>query len=158
MCLRRIATICTYNTPISPNFIILTFIRGRLSDTERERLIERFDVAKRSAPRIDLVIYVHTQPETSFGRMQRRGRIEEASVPLSYIKAIHRKHLTWLFETPAEYATVPILLVDGERTGASSDALRTRILNFLQIISDVTPYTRNLATVINVMNEEAIRQ
>ena len=46
----------------------------------------------------DGIIYLRTQPETSFERIKKRSRSEEDVIPLEYIKNIHEKHDNWLSE------------------------------------------------------------
>ncbi|CAL8094805.1 unnamed protein product [Orchesella dallaii] len=45
---------------------------------------------------LDLIIYLRTSPETVFNRMQQRGREEESSVPLNYLKNLHEAYEDWL--------------------------------------------------------------
>lgn len=40
-------------------------------------------------------IYLKCSPETSFGRIHKRGRAEEKSVPIEYISQIHECHEIW---------------------------------------------------------------
>ena len=41
-------------------------------------------------------IYLQTDPEVCYTRLTKRARQEEASVPLSYLQALHEKHENWL--------------------------------------------------------------
>lgn len=44
------------------------------------------------------MIYLQTKPETCIERIKKRARNEENSIPLDYLKLIHKKHEEWLFD------------------------------------------------------------
>lgn len=44
----------------------------------------------------DLIVYLRTTPETVCGRVEARGRSEEAVVNLKYLKQLHELHEDWL--------------------------------------------------------------
>jgi deoxyadenosine/deoxycytidine kinase len=51
----------------------------------------------------DGIIYLRTSPDKCMERMNKRGRNEEASVPIEYLNEIHNYHEDWLnnwFSTP----------------------------------------------------------
>jgi len=41
-------------------------------------------------------IYMQTDPEVCFERLQKRNRAAESNVPLDYLKRLHDKHEEWL--------------------------------------------------------------
>jgi len=41
-------------------------------------------------------LYLRCSPETSFARVNKRGRVEESSIPLEYLAEIHKRHDDWL--------------------------------------------------------------
>lgn len=45
---------------------------------------------------VDLFVYLRTDPEISFQRIQRRNRAEESLVSLDYIQQIHQWHEDWV--------------------------------------------------------------
>ncbi|KAM3136692.1 hypothetical protein pb186bvf_011137 [Paramecium bursaria] len=47
---------------------------------------------------VDCVIYVNTPAQTCLERLTRRGRQEEASVPLDYLFKLQQRHEEWLFK------------------------------------------------------------
>ncbi len=60
-------------------------------------------------------IYLRTDPQTCFERMNQRNRSEEASVPLAYLQKLHDKHEQWLIEKRdvAPYLKdIPVLVLE----------------------------------------------
>ena len=45
-----------------------------------------------------IFLYLRCAPETSFVRINKRARVEEAGIPLDYIKQIHARHEEWLYK------------------------------------------------------------
>ncbi len=63
----------------------------------------------------DGFIYLRTDPMVCFQRLLKRNRKEEASVPLSYLELLHKKHEDWLIkkEDVADYIKqTPILVLE----------------------------------------------
>lgn len=59
-------------------------------------------------------IYLQTDPEVCFSRLQERNRSEEASVSVDYLKQLHDKHEDWLIEKQGidpVIAQVPVLVL-----------------------------------------------
>ncbi len=60
-------------------------------------------------------IYLRTDPDICYERLQKRDRDEEASISLEYIQSIHNKHERWLIDkqdlSPA-VKEVPVLVLD----------------------------------------------
>lgn len=48
-------------------------------------------------------IYLRTSPEECFQRKIKRGRVEEASIPLDYFKMLHQKNENWLTRDSKEF-------------------------------------------------------
>lgn len=63
------------------------------------------------AAQIDLIIYLRTDPDIVFERIQKRGRPEESKITLDYLRSLHDLHEDWLvrkkFPLPA-----PVLTID----------------------------------------------
>lgn len=60
-------------------------------------------------------IYLKTDPQVCYTRMQKRNRKEEEAVPLSYLELLHKKHEDWLInkiETIDYVKDVPVLSLD----------------------------------------------
>ncbi len=45
---------------------------------------------------LDLIVYLRTRPEVSYGRMRARDRKEESGAPLSYLRHLHEAYEEWL--------------------------------------------------------------
>lgn len=60
----------------------------------------------------DGFIYVRAEPEKSMERLKVRGRAEEKTVPLEYLKDIHSRHDEWLL---SKDMTTPVLVLDGNK-------------------------------------------
>lgn len=60
-------------------------------------------------------IYLKTSPQVCFERLSKRGRSEEAAIPLEYLVSLHNKHEDWLVygRDVTEYLkNVPVLVLD----------------------------------------------
>jgi len=60
-------------------------------------------------------IYLRTEPETAYSRIQMRRRSEENEISLSYLSALHQKHEEWLVEAKEiipHIQHVPVLVLD----------------------------------------------
>ena len=53
-----------------------------------------------SFPQLELdgIVYLRSEPETCYQRLQKRARSEESSIPLSYLQSVHERHEEWLVE------------------------------------------------------------
>ncbi|XP_020287740.1 deoxynucleoside kinase-like isoform X4 [Pseudomyrmex gracilis] len=66
--------------------------------------------------RADLIVYLRTSPEVVYQRMQARGRKEENSVSLEYLKQIHELHDDWLVRRTLFSVPAPVMIVDGDKS------------------------------------------
>ena len=60
-------------------------------------------------------IYLKTDPEVCYKRLQKRNRKEETNVSLEYLKMIHEKHEDWLIKRKNlddAVSTVPVLVLE----------------------------------------------
>ncbi|XP_039273653.2 deoxycytidine kinase 2-like isoform X2 [Styela clava] len=66
--------------------------------------------------KLDGIIYLRANPEVCYSRMQKRGRDEEKTVSLDYLKCLHEKHEAWLHRNEVQMDPtligVPILTLD----------------------------------------------
>lgn len=61
-------------------------------------------------------VYLRTSPEVVYQRMQARGRKEENSVSLEYLKQIHELHDDWLVRQTLFSLPAPVMIVDGDKS------------------------------------------
>lgn len=71
----------------------------------KDTLLDIFPFCKPS-----LIVYLRVDPEVSYGRMQKRSREQESSVPLDYLKRLHQRHEEWLSTTD-----IPVLTLDASQ-------------------------------------------
>lgn len=60
-------------------------------------------------------IYLKTNPEICYERLNKRNRAEEATVSIEYIKSVHNKHEEWLVNKQAAdryMHEIPVLVLD----------------------------------------------
>ena len=67
-------------------FVELSRKLGNLAASEHLALDGLWQVAAKSAPTVDLIVYLRTDPEVSHARMAKRCRSEEDQVPLQYLQ------------------------------------------------------------------------
>ena len=61
-------------------------------------------------------IYLKTDPERCFYRIQKRGRHEESGVTRQYLVQLYQKHEAWLVhKTHSILSDVPVLILDGDK-------------------------------------------
>jgi deoxyadenosine/deoxycytidine kinase len=63
-------------------------------------------------------IYLQTDPEICYQRITKRDRVEEASVELAYLRALHQKHERWLMEKDGiedALKNIPVLVLNVNR-------------------------------------------
>jgi deoxyadenosine/deoxycytidine kinase len=85
--------------------------------------------------KVDLVIYLQTDPKTAFERLIKRNRFEEDSVRFSYIRDIHQRHEDWLIGDSAAIIPVPVLVlnanVDVSNYKAECDTILSEVVAYL---------------------------
>ncbi|CAD8092437.1 unnamed protein product [Paramecium sonneborni] len=91
-------------------FFKLCYNDGKISQIEFEIYEEFYEWLMKHYKQylIDCVIYVNTPPETCLERLIKRGRQEEACVPLEYLKKLHQRHEDWLIEKTNRFQIVSI--------------------------------------------------
>lgn len=61
-------------------------------------------------------MYLRTTPEVVYQRMQARGRKEEDSVSLEYLRQIHEIHDDWLYRKTLFTLPAPVMIIDGDKS------------------------------------------
>jgi deoxyadenosine/deoxycytidine kinase len=77
------------------------------------------------------VIYLRCDPETSYNRIKIRGREEEKSITLEYLKELHTAHEDWLMNNPS--TLILDCNKDFEHDIESKNELINKVKNFLFI-------------------------
>ena len=78
-------------------FAQMLFEDGHISDIEFQTYNYWFDTFEKQT-RIDIVLYVNTNPEECMNRIHTRNRPEETKIPLEYLKNCHKKHKDWIYD------------------------------------------------------------
>ena len=76
-------------------FAQMLFDSGKINDIEFQTYNYWFDTFENDT-KIDVILYVNTQPEECMNRIKTRNRSEENSVELEYLIGCHNKHVEWL--------------------------------------------------------------
>lgn len=63
---------------------------------------------------VDLIVYLRSSPEVAYNRMKSRGRNEEISVPLSYVKDLHNYHERWLYHQTHFSLPAPVVTLNAD--------------------------------------------
>ncbi|XP_066986567.1 deoxynucleoside kinase-like isoform X1 [Macrobrachium rosenbergii] len=89
---------------------------GHLQGVEYSVLCEYFDLLESQLDiGIDLIVYLRSTPEVVHDRMLRRGRSEEAGVPLEYLKQVHEYYERWLLQHKPRSPPAPVLVIDADK-------------------------------------------
>lgn len=98
-------------------FVENLYKSGKLHGSEFEALSHWFDFLTSSPDldlKVDLIIYLRTQPEKALERVKARARGEETCIPLAYLTELHTLHEDWLlgrhFPLPA-----PVIVIDANK-------------------------------------------
>ena len=73
-----------------------------------------FNLSASSIPKPHGFIYVRTNPEVSFERINKRLRKEEMHIDLAYWKKLHDAHEKMLIKTKTIIGDVPVLVLEGD--------------------------------------------
>ncbi|XP_068223467.1 deoxynucleoside kinase-like isoform X2 [Palaemon carinicauda] len=89
---------------------------GHLQGAEYSVLCEYFDLLESQLDiGVDLIVYLKTTPEIVHDRMLKRGRSEEAGVPLEYLKQVHDYYEKWLLQHKPRSPPAPVLVIDADK-------------------------------------------
>nr|XP_033799291.1 thymidine kinase 2, mitochondrial [Geotrypetes seraphini] len=71
-------------------------------------IVENIDIS------VDLIVYLHTSPETCYKRLKERCREEEKLIPMEYLEAIHHLHEEWLIQQNSFPVPAPVLVIEAD--------------------------------------------
>jgi deoxyadenosine/deoxycytidine kinase len=97
---------------------------GLLSSIEWETYNYWFNTFKETS-KVNLIIYIKTNPDKCLERINKRNRIEENSIKLDYLVKCDKYHNDWLNNNNN------IIMIDGHNT---IDIIRDTVLNILNEI------------------------
>lgn len=84
-----------------------------LNDVENFILDEWYQwIAKNTDISLDLIVYLQSNPEVVYQRLQKRSRREESSIPFEYLNQVHQAHENWLVHHLPEAPPAPVLILD----------------------------------------------
>ncbi|XP_041978020.1 deoxynucleoside kinase-like [Aricia agestis] len=85
-----------------------------LEEAEYQVLLEWFDYTEKNLDiSLDLIVYLKTNPKIVWERMMKRGRAEEAEVPLEYLEQVHESYENWLSSPDVG---CEVLTIDADRS------------------------------------------
>eukprot|EP00088_Acartia_fossae_P031317 TRINITY_DN3222_c0_g1_i1.p1 TRINITY_DN3222_c0_g1~~TRINITY_DN3222_c0_g1_i1.p1 ORF type:complete len:270 (+),score=43.62 TRINITY_DN3222_c0_g1_i1:88-810(+) len=94
-------------------FVENLYRTGKMTGSELEVLSHWFDFLVNSPEldlKIDLIVYLRTEPEKALERIRERNRGEETGIPVEYLEQLHQLHEDWLygkkFNVPAPVITI----------------------------------------------------
>ncbi len=85
---------------------------GLMNEIEKTAYLTWFDWLENKFSKIpDGIIYLKSNPNKCFERMNLRGRSEESSVSLEYLQSIHNNHEEWL----NKWDKTKLLVIDNDK-------------------------------------------
>lgn len=70
---------------------------------------------------IDAIIYLRTTPDVSNDRIKKRSRDGESSIPMEYLKELHKHHDDWLLNEK----NIPVLVLDSDTIKYDKELIKT---------------------------------
>jgi len=64
---------------------------------------------------LGLIVYLRTSPEVAYERLKKRGRKEEAGVPMDFIQNLHQCYEDWLMTEKFGPPPAPVLVLDADQ-------------------------------------------
>lgn len=61
-------------------------------------------------------VYLRSTPDVVYERVKQRARPEEDSLTLKYLQELHDSHERWLMSDDERFNTVPVLVLDADKT------------------------------------------
>jgi deoxyadenosine/deoxycytidine kinase len=88
-------------------------------------------------PQPDGIIYIKTTPQKCLERIEKRGRSEEATIPLAYLEELDSRHNKWL----ENWTKTPVLIINNDLDD-----------NWQDVINQVTNFIKNDNITIDITN------
>lgn len=108
-------------------FAQMLYDMGYIKEIEWITYLYWFDTFKNKT-NLDLIIYVNTEPEECYNRINIRNRDEEKDkIPLDYLKKCHEKHINWM-----NNCNTKIITIDGHQSIEAVQAI-ARNIDFEQV-------------------------
>ena len=83
----------------------------KMNTLETNCYLEWFDwLEQKFEPNPSGIIYIRCSPEKCSERINTRGRLEESTIPIEYLRDLHYRHEEWL----TTWTKTPVLIVDNE--------------------------------------------
>jgi deoxyadenosine/deoxycytidine kinase len=103
---------------------------GNISEIEWNDYTEWFDfVVKHIGFKPKGFIYLRTDPEKSYERINKRNRSGESNISMDYLKKLHERHDKWLYHD----ANVPVLVLDvTEEFESNPEPLVQKVRDFVK--------------------------
>lgn len=91
---------------------------------------------------LDLIVYLRTSPEVAYERLKKRGRKEEAGVPMEFIQHLHQCYEEWLMSEKFGPPPAPVLVLDADQ---GIESMLKTYEKYTDEIRGVKPYTVDAA-------------
>ena len=103
------------------------YVTGAMSSIEWQVYTKWFDyLVTQRCPVPKGFIYLRVEPELCYARSQKRKRLGEEGIPLSYFKELHGMHDQFLMHkqgVDVQLHNVPVLILDGSQEFESNDVV-----------------------------------
>ncbi|XP_046569646.1 thymidine kinase 2, mitochondrial-like isoform X2 [Haliotis rubra] len=97
-------------------FVENSYRSQTINGLEYAILTEWFNwLSKTQKAELDLIVYLHADPEVCYERIKKRSRKEESCVPKTLIDDIHDLHEDWLVKQTLGSIPAPVLILDANR-------------------------------------------
>jgi len=117
---------------------------GSLSGSELEVLIEWYKwLDTHLGIPLDLIVYLRTSPQVAYDRLRKRGRKEEAGVPMQFIEGLHQSYEDWLIHQSQGNLPAPLLILDADQ---GIEKMLETYEKFTDEIRGKKPYTPTKST------------
>nr|KAI8762008.1 thymidine kinase 2; mitochondrial [Biomphalaria glabrata] len=118
-------------------FVENLYKSGKMADIDFIVLTEWFNwIIQTQNVKVDLFVYLRTDPEVLFSRIKQRHREEEMGIPLEYLKDLHQLHEDWFIHKKiGTTKDVEVLVIDAnsslEDMEIAYEKHREKILPFI---------------------------